>query len=42
MDLDLKITAVLLYSIENYKEILKKIDFTKYTGRNSRGKVMRI
>lgn len=42
MDLDLKITAVLLYSIENYNEILKKIDFTKYTGRSSRGKVMRI
>ena len=42
MDLDLKIAAVLLYSIENYKEILKKIDFTKYTGRNCRGKVMRV
>ena len=42
MDLDLKITAVLLYSIENYKEILEKIDFTEYTGRNCRGKVMRV
>ena len=41
-DLDLKIAAVLLYSIENYKEILEKIDFAEYTGRNCRGKVMRI
>ena len=41
-DLDLKIAAVLLYSIENYEEILEKIDFTEYTGRNCRGKVMRI
>lgn len=41
-DLDLKITAVLLYSIENYKEILENIDFTKYTGRSSRGKVMKV
>lgn len=41
-DLDLKIAAVLLYSIENYKEILEKIDFTEYTGRNCRGKVMRV
>lgn len=41
-DLDLKIAAVLLYSIENYKEILEKIDFTEYTGRNCRRKVMRI
>ena len=38
-DLDLKIAAVLLYSIENYKEILEKIE---YTGRNCRGKVMRV
>ena len=41
-DLDLKIAAVLLYSIENYKEILEKINFTEYTGRNCRGKVMRV
>ena len=41
-DLDLKIAAVLLYSIENYEEILEKIDFTEYTGRNCRGKVMRV
>ena len=41
-DLDLKIAAVILYSIENYKEILEKRDFTEYTGRNCRGKVMRI
>lgn len=41
-DLDLKIAAVILYSIENYKEILENIDFTEYTGRNCRGKVMRV
>lgn len=41
-DLDLKIAAVLLYSIENYKKILEDIDFTKYTARNSRGKIMKV
>lgn len=42
-DTDLKLASLIIFSLENYKEVLKNVDLNKYVIKNEKtGKLLRI